>query len=155
MFSRFTNRCTGRRIYSLGPENTKRSNKILTFVRGESRIFERGGGPSQARIQDFLKGGGKTFTSTPPLGHCPCDVIHIPRGGTAYKQKRGGSNFEPNVKKPTSWPKRGGRTPWTPPPPWMIRHCYYRDVITSVDVVVTSQTSSFTLETVTRCIIFF
>ena len=60
----------------------------------------------QARIQDFLKGGVKTFTSTTPLGHCPrdvinlknaptlghaqappppwtlpCDVTHIPRGG--------------------------------------------------------------------------
>ena len=32
MFSRFTNRCTGRRISSLGPENTKRSKKILTFA---------------------------------------------------------------------------------------------------------------------------
>ena len=46
---------------------------------------QRGGGgsdpltppPPQARIQDFLKGGGvKTFTSThTPLGHCPRDVI--------------------------------------------------------------------------------
>ena len=62
---------------------------------------------SQARIRDFLKGGGGgeappldivcvtspalqkivkhphswTFTSTPPLGHCTCDVIHIPKGG--------------------------------------------------------------------------
>ena len=35
---------------------------------------------TQARIQDFLKGGGvKTFTSTPPpLGHCPRDVIRPP-----------------------------------------------------------------------------
>ena len=24
-----------------------------------------------------------TFTSTPPLGHCPCDVIHIPRRSLA------------------------------------------------------------------------
>ena len=73
----------------------------------------------QARIQDFLKGGGgvKTFTSTPPwtlsawrhppseklkntptlghsqappppLGHCPCDVIHIPRGGGGDDRSR-------------------------------------------------------------------
>ena len=48
----------------------------------------------------FLKGGGVHLRST---------------------NKRGGSNFGPNVKKPTSWPKRGARTPWTPPP-W-IRHC--------------------------------
>ena len=27
------------------------------------------------------------------------------------------SNFRPNVKKPTTWAKRGVRTPWTPPPP--------------------------------------
>ena len=30
---------------------------------------------------------------------------------------RRGSNFGPNVKKPTSWHKRGVQTPWTPPPP--------------------------------------
>ena len=42
---------------------------------------------------------------------------------TSSAQKGVGSNFGPNVKKPTSWPKRGVRTPWTPPPsPW-IRHC--------------------------------
>ena len=32
---------------------------LSTRYRGGSRIFERGGGgPSQAQIQDFLKGGG-------------------------------------------------------------------------------------------------
>ena len=30
--------------------------------------------------------------------------------------KKGGSNFGPNVKKPISWPKKGGPDPWTPPP---------------------------------------
>ena len=35
-------------------------------------------GGTQARIQDFLKGWVKIFTSTPPLGHCPRDVIHPP-----------------------------------------------------------------------------
>ena len=42
--------------------------------------------------------------------------------------KRGGSNFGPNVKKPTSWPKRGGSGP-PGPPPW-IRHCHARPLIT-------------------------
>ena len=33
-------------------------------------------------------------------------------------KRGGGSNFGPNVKKPTSWPKGGGGgpDPWTPPP---------------------------------------
>ena len=37
----------------------------------------------QARIRDFLKGGRvKTFTSTPPLGHCPRDVIKLENAPT-------------------------------------------------------------------------
>ena len=44
----------------------------------------------------FLKGGGR-------LG------LQAKRGGG-----RRGSNFGPNVKKPTSWHKRGVWTPWTP-----------------------------------------
>ena len=48
----------------------------------------------------FLKGGGGVqIRSTSKK-----------RGG------RRGSDFGPNVKKPTSWHKRGVRTPWTPPP---------------------------------------
>ena len=41
------------------------------------RILCNSMGGTQARIQDFLKEGGgvKTFTSAPPLGHCPRDVI--------------------------------------------------------------------------------
>ena len=35
------------------------------------------------------------------------------RGGGSKR----GSNFGPNVKKPTSWPKRGGSGPPGPPPP--------------------------------------
>ena len=38
-----------------------------------------------------------------------------------YKQKKGGSrrgsNFRPNVKKPTTWAKKGGSGPPGPPPP--------------------------------------
>ena len=49
----------------------------------------------------FLKGGGIHPRSTSKKG-----------GGS----KRG-SNFGPNVKKPTSWPKRGGPDPLDPPPP--------------------------------------
>ena len=48
----------------------------------------------------FLKGGGGSI-----LG------LQAKRGGS----KRG-SNFGPNVKKPTSWPKRGGPDPLDPPP---------------------------------------
>ena len=135
----------------------------------------------------FLKGGGGPGADTPPLGHCPRDVIRPPknwktpplldihkhppldiarvtsttfqggggwsvpvthtlhrfsvsgqvRGGgggvitpatqppgsatgvhlTSTSKKEGGSNFGPNVKKPTSWPKRGGPDPLAPPPP--------------------------------------
>ena len=54
----------------------------------------------QGRIQDFLKGGGSI------LG------LQAKRGGG----KRG-SNFGPNVKKPTSWPKRGGGDPGPLDPP--------------------------------------
>ena len=57
---------------------------------------------------------------THPLGHCPCDVIHrIRRCRLGLQAKKGGgSNFGPNVKKPTSWPKRGGGPdPLDPPPP--------------------------------------
>ena len=110
--------------------------------RGGSRIFERGG-PSQARTQDFLKGGLRhsqapppldivrvtssalqkiekhphswTFTSPPPLGHCPCDVIHIPRGG-------GGPTLGPMLKSLHCGPKGGGGSGPPGPPPPRIRH---------------------------------
>ena len=98
--------------------------------RGGSRIFEGGGGV-QAQIQDCSQAPPPplldivrvtssalrklkdprswTFTST-PLGHCPRDVIHRIRHCILGLQakKGGGSNFGPNVKKPTSWPKGGG-----------------------------------------------
>ena len=41
-------------------------------------FLKGGGGPSQARIQDFLKGGEDIHKPAPPLGHCPRDVIHPP-----------------------------------------------------------------------------
>ena len=54
-------------------------------------------GISLGRIQDFFKGGG----------------------GYRYTSKgsRRGSNFRPNVKKPTTWAKKGGPDPLDPPPP--------------------------------------
>ena len=55
---------------------------------------------SQGRIQDFWKGGGVQIRSTSKKG-----------GG------RRGSNFGPNVKKPTSWHKRGGGADPLDPPP--------------------------------------
>ena len=81
---------------------------LYTYLSGYSYMVPYG---KQTRIPDFLKGGGgeRTFTSThpldiscvtsstlrkidkhprfdihrhpPPLGHCPCDGINIPRGG--------------------------------------------------------------------------
>ena len=51
----------------------------------------------QGRMQDFGKGGPS--------------VLFLGIQAT----KRGGSNFGPNVKKPKSWPQRGGPDP--PPPP--------------------------------------
>ena len=56
-----------------------------------------------------------THTLDPPLG----SILGL------QAKKKGGANFGPNVKKPTSWPKRGGRTP--PPPPW-IRHWPLHDL---------------------------
>ena len=47
----------------------------------------------------FLKGGGVQIRSTSK------------KGGA-----RRGANFGPNVKKPTSWHKRGGPDPLPPPP---------------------------------------
>ena len=89
----------------------------------------------------FLKGEGPGtdtgfFTSTPPpLGHCPRDVIHIPRGGgvitpvththpgsatgvhlRSTSRKGGGPTLGPMLKSLHRGPKGGVRTPWTPPP---------------------------------------
>ena len=36
------------------------------------------------------------------------------RGASKKGGSRRGSNFRPNVKKPTTWAKKGVRTPWTP-----------------------------------------
>ena len=119
--------------------------------------FWKGGGV-QARIQDFSQAPpldivrvtssalrkfekhphAWTFTST-PLGHCPRDVIHIPRGGGRgdhpchthtldpplgsilglQAKKGGGPTLGPMLKSLHRGPKGGGgvRTPWTPPPP--------------------------------------
>ena len=66
----------------------------MVTSRGGSRIFEKGGGGSILGLQAKKGGGGS---------------------------KRG-SNFGPNVKKPTSWPKRvqGVQSgPPGPPPPWI------------------------------------
>ena len=84
-----------------------------------------------------------TFTTTTPLGHCPCDVIHIPRGGgvitpvththpgsatgvhlrSTSKKRGGGPTLGPMLKSLHRGPKGGGGGSG-PPPPW-IRHCRY------------------------------
>ena len=64
--------------------------------RETTRTIDTGADPG------FLKGGRVHIRSTSK------------KGGARW-----GSNFGPNVKKPTSWHKRGVQTPWTPP--W-IRH---------------------------------
>ena len=94
------------------------SADVLVFLnsRGGSRIFERGGGGPGADT--------RFFTSTPPRTlpvwrHPQDPPLHL----RSTSKKGGGSNFGPNVKKPTSWPKRGGGgpDPLDPPPP-RIRH---------------------------------
>ena len=62
------------------------------------------------QYRDKFKGGVITPVTPPP----PDPPLHL----RSTSKKGGGSNFRPNVKKPTSWPKRGGgvQTPWTPPP---------------------------------------
>ena len=55
--------------------------------------FLKGGGV-QARIQDFSQ-------APPPLGHCPRDVIHVPRGGghlRSTSKKGGGPTLGPMLK---------------------------------------------------------
>ena len=89
-----------------------------------------GGGGSRRGYRIFHK-------HPPPPWTLSADVIHIPRGAgvitpvthththpesatgvhlrSTSKKGGGGSNFGPNVKKPTSWPKGGGGS--GPPPP--------------------------------------
>ena len=114
----------------------------LIHCRGGSRIFERGGGSRRgyrifhkhppldiARVTSSAlrkienHPHSWTFTSTPVTHTHPGSATG---GHLRYTNKKGGSkrgsNFGPNVKKPTSWPKRGGPDPLDPPPP-RIRHC--------------------------------
>ena len=53
--------------------------------------------------------------------------VHLILRSTSKKRgSRRGPNFGPNVKKPTTWPKKGsGRLPPPPPPPSRIRPCRY------------------------------
>ena len=111
----------------------------MSKSRGGSRIFERGGpgadtgfftstppplGHCPCDVICPQKNGKTphswTFTSTPPpLGIARVTSSTFQGGGgrhthtpwirQVYKQKRGRSNFGPNVKKPTSWPKPNKR----------------------------------------------
>ena len=119
---------------------------LLGITRGGSRIFERGGGV-QARIQDFsstpppldivrvTSSALRKLKKTPALGHIhkhpppPLDIARVtsstpqdPPLHLRSTSKKGGSNFGPNVKKPTSWPKGGGGGPDPLDPPPCIRH---------------------------------
>ena len=59
-----------------------------------------------------------THTLDPPLGSIL--GLQANKGGGSKR----GSNFGPNVKKPTSWPKRGGGPdPLDPPPPGSATDC--------------------------------
>ena len=97
--------------YQLGQTLTLVWECWANIAGADPGFLKGGGGPSQARIQDFLKGGLRHSQAPPPW---TLPVWRHPHS------KGGGSNFGPNVKKPTLWPKRGGSGP--PGPPW-IRHC--------------------------------
>ena len=94
------------------------STPPLDIARVTSSTFQGGGDRSRSRTlcigfqyRDKFKGGGGVITHVPPP---PGSATGVHLRSTS---KKGGSNFGPNVKKPTSWPKGGGvRTPWTPPP---------------------------------------
>ena len=59
-------------------------------------------------IETSSRGGVGDHPYPPWIRHC---ILGL------QAQKGGGSNFGPNVKKPTSWPKRGGGPdPMDPPP---------------------------------------
>ena len=60
----------------------KASRPVASHPGGGGGGSELGWVEHQARIQDFLKGGVKTFTSTTPLGHCPRDVINLKNAPT-------------------------------------------------------------------------
>ena len=120
---------------------------IRPTMQGRIQDFWKGG--VQARIQDFSQAPPppldivrvtssdlRKFEKHPTLGHSqappPLDIVRVTSSDLRkiWKtpplldiHKRGGSNFGPNVKKPTSWPKRGGSGPPGPPPldpplPW-------------------------------------
>ena len=75
---------------------------VYACTRGGSRIFEKGGG-SRLGLQARKGGGGSD----------------------------GGPIVGPNVKKPTSWHKRGGSRPSGPPPPGSAHdvHTYIRTYV--------------------------
>ena len=89
-----------------------------------SSTFQGGGDRSRSRTlcigfqyRDKFKGGGVITPVTPPpwIRHC---ILGL--GPWSTNKKKGGvSNFGPNVKKPTSWPKRGGGSGPPAPPPWI------------------------------------
>ena len=71
-----------------------------------------------------------TFTSTPPLGHCPRDVSSALRKIEKHPHswtftKGGGPTLGPMLKSLHRGPKGGVRTPWTPPldPPLLPSAC--------------------------------
>ena len=100
-----------------------KSGGVFQFFGG--RMTSHGQCPRAGADPGFLKGGGpgtdtRFFTSTPPL-----DIVRVTSSDLRKFEKHphswtftkgGGSNFGPNVKKPTSWPKRGGSGPPGPPP---------------------------------------
>ena len=119
-----------------GPEGPPYSCQIGQQGEG-SPDKQNGGCPVSGPVQGdqgtagadpgFLKGGGPGadtgfFTSThpPPLGGgCACGHIVRVTSSDLRKIEKHPHLLDPppHVKKPTSWPKRGGPDPLDPPPP--------------------------------------
>ena len=62
----------GRCVCGFGGGRCKYTGADPAFLKG-------GGGSISGADTGFPEGGVKTFTSTPPLGHCPRDVIRPPK----------------------------------------------------------------------------
>ena len=120
---------------------------VFAVLSGADPGFLKGGGPGTDTrfftstpppwtLSAWRHPTSENLKNTPLLDihkHPPLDIVRVTSSDLRKFEKHphswtftkgGGSNFGPNVKKPTSWPKRGGPDPLDPPPPW-IRHCLY------------------------------
>ena len=113
---------------TLGHSQAPPSPPPLDIARVTSSTFQGGGGWSvtvthtlhRFSVSGQVRGGGDHPCHPTPLDPPLGSILGLQAKKRGGGSKRG-SNFGPNVKKPTSWPKRrgGGSGPPGPPPPWI------------------------------------